>query len=218
MDELVRRVVVVDDAAHVSRAGLEYDLVRQTERLDADGRVIAAKTVRAVAHPSRQIAYAIDLAPDANASAEERARAEREAKEGERMQAVMRLRRLADHFRYAIEGRETVDGRDCWVLAFVPRPGAPAATREERIVNQLTGRFWIDRTTEAIVRSEGNLPAPVSIALVASMNVLRFQYRSQPLPSGDLAPRSFELEVDVSAPFYRFRQRQRSTMSNYRSP
>ena len=216
VDELVRRVVVADDAARVRRHHLEYDLTRVTERLDAAGKITQSKTVRAVARPSRTVAFSLDVTPDPNATAAERAQAAQEAAEGERIQAVMRLSRLAGHFQYAIEGHEAVEGRDCWVLVFRPKPGAPADTREERIVNQLTGRFWIDRTTDGIVRSEGQLPAPVSLALVASMNQLAFQYRSQTLPNGELGPESFSVEVRVSAPFYVFHQRQRSTMRNYR--
>ncbi len=216
VDELVRRVVARDDAARVRRQELEYDLARVTERLDATGKVTQSKATRAVARPSRTVAFSLDVTPDANATAAERIQAAQEAREGERIQATMRLSRLASHFQYAIEGRETVEGRDCWVLAFRPRPGAPADTREERIINQLTGRFWIDRATDSIARSEGRLPAPVSIALVVSMNQLSFQFRSQTLPNGDLGPESFGVEVEVAAPFYLFHQRQRSTMRNYR--
>lgn len=217
VDELVRRIVLRDDAARAQRQELEYDLTRVTERLDAAGRVTQSKTSRAVARPSRTAAFSIDVTPEANASAADRAEAAREAQEGERIQAAMRLSRLASHFQYVIEGRETVDGRDCWVLRYRPKPGAPAETREERVVNQLTGRFWIERSTDSIVRSEGRLPAPVSIALVVSMSQLSFQYHSQTLPNGELGPESFGVEVEVAAPFYLFHQRQRSTMRGYRT-
>ena len=218
VDELVRRVVARDEAARAHRHEFQYDLTRVTERLDAAGKVTQSKTTRAVARPSRTVAFSIDITPDPSATAAERAQATQEAREGERIQAAMRLSRLASHFQYAIEGHETVDGRDCWVLAYRPKPGSPAETREERIVNELTGRFWIDRATDSIVRSEGRLPAPTSIAMVVKMNQLAFQYRSQNLPNGELGPESFSVEVEVAAPFYLFHQKQRSTMRNYREP
>ncbi len=218
VEALVRRIVARDDAARVRRQELAYDLTQVTERLDAAGNVIRSRTSHALARPSRTTAFAIEVTPDVNATEAERAQAAQEAQEGERIQAVMRLGRLASHFQYAIEGRESVDGRDCWVLAYRPKPGAPAETREERVVNQLAGRFWIDRATDSIVRSEGRLPAAVSLAPLVSMNQLTFQFRSQLLPNGDLGPESFAVEVEVAAPFYVFHQRQRSTMRNYRHP
>lgn len=217
-DELVRRVVARDDAARLRRQEFAYDLTRVTERLDAAGKVTQSKTTRALARPSRTSAFTIEETPDANATAAERAQAAQEAQEGERIQAAMRLDRLANHFQYVVEGRESVDGRDCWVLAYRPKAGAPAGTREERVVNQLVGRFWIDRATDSIVRSEGRLPARVSLAPLVGMNQLAFQFRSQVLPNGDLGPESFAVEVEVAAPFYVFHQRQRSTMRNYRRP
>ena len=66
------------------------------------------------------------------------------------------------------------------------------------------------------MRNAGSLPEPLSLAFFAPMNKLSFLYRSQSLPDGDLAPASFHLEVNVTAPFYYFEQRQTSTMMNYR--
>lgn len=212
----MRRVVEQDDAARERRSGLEYDLSLKTERLDAAGKVLKTKLTRAVARPRRDVSFATELTPDPGASAEAQANARQEMQESQRLQAVMRLRRLADHFAYRIEGSATVDGRDCWVLAFFPRSGAPAATREEKVVNGLRGRFWIEKSTASVAQSEGALAAPVSLGFFVTMNQLAFRYRAQALPKGELAPASFGIEVNVSAPLYSFRQRQSSTMENYR--
>ncbi len=49
-------------------------------------------------------------------------------------------------YRYSLRGRETVDGRDCWVVEF-----APAVAVEGR--NLYRGTVWIDRALWARVRS-----------------------------------------------------------------
>ncbi len=49
-------------------------------------------------------------------------------------------------YRYALRGRETVDGRDCWVVEF--EPAAPVEGR-----NLYRGAVWIDRELWARVRS-----------------------------------------------------------------
>lgn len=216
-DELVQRVVAVNEAARARRQGFEYDLTTTTERLDAEGKVLKTRTNRGVARPGRQVEFTMEVTPDPNATAEERARTQREMQESERMQATMNLKRLAPHFDYAVEGSGKMEGRDCWVLSYRPRPGAPAAGREEAVLNHLQGRAWIDKQTFDIVRNQGSLPAPVNLAFIASMNRLSFVYRSQVLPNGDLAPASFRIEINVTAPLYYFEQRQTSTMTNYRS-
>ncbi len=214
--ELVQRIVARDEENRARRRAYEFDLEIKTERLDAAGNVIKAKTTRAQSQAGGKIRFSTDLSPDANTSAEEQARAAREVKSGQRMQAVMELKNLAPHYNYALEGSAVINGRDCWILRFRPKPGAPAGNKEERVVQALQGRFWIDKATDSVVQSEGSLTAPVTMAVVAAVNQLDFQYGSQTLPNGDIGPLSFRLFIAVKAPFYDFRQRQVSLKTNYR--
>ncbi len=215
-DDLVARVVARDAQNRKRREGYEFDLELKTERLAAAGNVLKAKTTHAVGRAGGKITFSTQLSPDANATAEEQAKATREAKSSQRMQAVMDLKNLAPHYNYTLDGSETIGGRDCWVLRFGPKPGASAATKEERVVNALHGRFWIDKATDSVVQSEGSLTAPVTMALIASVNQLDYAYGTQTLPNGDLGPLSFRIHIAIKAPFYEFRQRQVSMKTNYR--
>lgn len=215
-DELVARVVARDAENRKRREGYEFDLELKTERLDAAGNVIKSNVTHAVGRSGGKIRFSTELSPDANATAEEQAKATREAKSSQRMQAVMDLKNLAPHYHYTLDGGATIDGHDCWILRYEPKSGAPATTKEERVVNALHGRFWIDKATDSVVRSEGSLTAPVTMAFVASVNQLDFAYGSQTLPNGDLGPLSFRINIAIKAPFYDFRQRQLSTKTNYR--
>jgi hypothetical protein len=50
---------------------------------------------------------------------------------------------LSDLYRYRLAGRETVRGRDCYVIAFAPRQGGESL---------FDGRAWIDAATFAMAR------------------------------------------------------------------
>ncbi len=130
--------------------------------------------------------------------------------------AAMNLRRLAPRFRYALAGEETVRGRACYVIAFSPKGGQPADTREEKIMNNLHGRYWIDKSTSEILQGEGSLAGPVTVALLASVTRTDFRLRTQTLPNGEVGPSEFLLDVAVSAPLYSFRQRQTNRLEHWR--
>ncbi|RMF74715.1 MAG: hypothetical protein D6738_05650 [Acidobacteria bacterium] len=62
---------------------------------------------------------------------------------------------LDKRYRYELDGRETVEGRDCWVVRFEPIDAGLSLYR---------GRAWIDRRTGALVRVttvQTNLKPPV---------------------------------------------------------
>jgi len=62
---------------------------------------------------------------------------------------------LDESYRYRLDGRERIEGRDCYVVAFEPAVPAPALPR---------GRAWIDSTGFAVIRLEARrsgLRAPI---------------------------------------------------------
>jgi len=130
--------------------------------------------------------------------------------------AVLDLQKLAPRFQLSREADADSAGRGCYVVSYRPRPGQAYDTREEKVINSLSGRFWISKDDFSIVQSEGSLSQPVTVAWVASVYRLEFQYRSMPLPTGETAPASFQVVLAVRAPLYDLRQRQTSTITNYR--
>lgn len=51
--------------------------------------------------------------------------------------------KLLGRFDFSFERSETVDGEKCWVFSFRPKANLPTITREDRVLNQLTGETWI---------------------------------------------------------------------------
>ena len=60
----------------------------------------------------------------------------------------------ADTLRFAIERRETVNGRDMIVVRFEPRLEAEPETREGRMAKAFRGRIWVDEQAREVVRVE----------------------------------------------------------------
>lgn len=76
--------------------------------------------------------------------AEEKARAE----EREAIEEAFRA------FDFAMEGRETVNGRPAIRFSFEPKPGVSAKSREVKILRNFAGRVWFDEESHELVRLE----------------------------------------------------------------
>ena len=211
-DEIMRRALARDETLRRGRQRFECDLRIKTERVDAGGAVLSSEAKGFTVRPGTDLARTALVALDSGRTAREK-----DAAEARKFLAAMDLQKLAPRFRMTRAGEETVQGRPCFVIAYAPRPGARYDNSEEKIMNGLAGRFWVTRDDFSILQSEGSLTAPVTVALVASVWRFDFSYRSLPLPAGgEPAPAAFEMFVAVKAPLYDLRQRQTSTMSNYR--
>ena len=219
------------DGATLMRLALEHDEAERRRRADwiCDEEVVTVRTdaqdhaldTRRESRPG----VPLDQPQGASGSLPSGADATVDHPSGEhenagRFDVTVDLGRLVDRFdlRREADGISR-DGRACYVVAFRPRASAaPAAgSREERVVSQLAGRFWLARDDLAIVQSEGELVQAVPMVWVASVDHLRFRYQSLSLPgAGGTVPASFELELSVSAPFYHSHQRQTTTMTHHR--
>ncbi len=205
--DIIRRAIQRDEELRRDRQRYECDVSVRTEKLDAKGTVVSTKAVSATMRPPRQISIGGEMQAE---------KMDREYCEAQKFMAVLDLQKLAPRFQIVREPDAETVGRACYVVSYRPRPGQAYDTREEKVINSLNGRFWIAKDDFSIVQSEGTLAQPVTVALVASVYRLEFQYRSMPLPSGETAPASFQVNLAVRAPLYDLRQRQTSTISNYR--
>ncbi len=208
--EIVRRSALRDDALRRDRQRYECDVEVRTEELDAQGGVTSSKTKHLTIRPSRDLSLAGEI-PTKGRAAEEK-----ETLDAKKFMVVMDMQKLAPRFVMSREGDDEILGRSCYVVRYRPRSGQSYDNREEKIMNQLTGRFWITKDDFSIVQSEGSLTQPVTVALVASVVRLDFKYQAQLLPSGEPAPATHHVLLGVKAPFYELRQRQTTTLKNYR--
>ncbi len=208
--EIVRRAVVRDDALRAARLGMKCDQTIKIERLDPDGKVTSVHIERSVHFQTKGITFNTDVAADEKSGA---AVAKRQT---DHVETVMNLGKLAGRFEMALAEDALVKGRNCYVVRYWPKSGQTSETREEKVVNNLKGRFWIAKDDFSIVQSLGVLSSPVTVALIASVNRLDFNYESQTLPNGDIAPLEASVNIAVKAPFYDFREKKTTTHQNWR--
>lgn len=209
--EIVQKAVARDDARRERRMAFEADQTIVIDRLDDTGKIIKTKTIHAVLHPTREISYSANVD-----STSESQHSDEDAAKAQHIMAIMNLGKLAPRFTEKLAGDGMIQGRPCYIIHYQPKDGQPADTREEKVVNNLAGRFWIAKDNEDILQSDGSLISPVTVALVASVTRMDFQFRSQLLPNGDVGPASFSVNLAVHAPFYDFRQHQVTTLTNWR--
>jgi hypothetical protein len=209
VSEIVQKAVARDDALRQRRTAFKCDQTVKADRFDATGKIIKTDTLRTVHVPTKEIAFKTEVKSDSAKSGEDVAKSQN-------VEAVMDLRKLASRFEMSLAGEEPVHGRACYVVRYSPKANQSSDTREEKVVNNLKGRFWIAKDDFSILQSDGALSSPVTVALIASVNRMDFQYHSQALPNGDVGPADFNVYMTVKAPFYDFRERKTTTQENWR--
>ena len=216
VQEIVQRALANDELRRQHRLALECDQTITVDRLDERGEAFKSKTLHTVYREKPALAYAtdVDLPPEGQAHHGHR---DGDIAKADHRLALLNLRQLAPRFDYTLTGEATVRGRDCYVIEYVPRSGQRANAREEKAVNQLHGRFWIDKKSWEILQGEGSLAAPVSVALLSAVTRLDFAFRTQPMPNGEAGPADFSVDLAVKAPFYFYHQQQTARMENWRS-
>jgi hypothetical protein len=106
-------------------------------------------------------------------------------------------RRLDSGHRFRFEGRESVAGREAWLLTFDALPEERAIKNvKENVRRALRGRLWIDVEEGAVLRSEAELVRPVDLlgGKVRRMRIVRDQ---RPAFDGRWVPTATELESEV---------------------
>ena len=84
---------------------------------------------------------------------------------------------MFDRFRFTVTGREQINGRDAWRVTFAPRgKDLPINGLKDRVINNLSGRIWIDAEEYELVRSELMLTAPVSLVGGIVGTLRKFDY------------------------------------------
>ena len=214
VQEIVRRAVANDALRHQHRLALACDQVLTTERLDEAGTVFKTKTAHLVYQEDDGSVNTTSA--DLPAEEGQRHHQDGDTTKAEHRLAAMDLQQLAPRFDYVLTGETPVRGRACYVVEYSPRRDQSAETREEKVINGLHGRFWIDKGTFEILQGEGSLARPVTVALFGSVTRMDFAFHTQTLPGGEAGPADFSTDLVVKAPFHFYRQRQKSEFENWR--
>lgn len=162
----------------LSRASVA-ELIKVTERLDDEGATESKEEIvfRESLHEGHYFHEKILVngrkltAKEAN---DEKARKEKFLREIERNRGnetykpkgdrVEFNRELVERYQAKLAGRETVHGREAYVIEFEPRRGKlPVRRRIDYALNKSNGRVWIDTEDYGVARVEFHLLEPVHL-------------------------------------------------------
>lgn len=205
--EIVDRLAAQDRLLQQRRKAFDYDLQITREKLDAQRAVTSSSTEKIVVKGDRRPDFG--TRPEASSTENETKKAAREE--------PFELLKILDHYDYALQGEEMVAGVLCYKIGFTPKPNMPYDNREEKVLNAVSGHLWVSTKDYSLLRNEGALMHPVSVAWIfASLREMEFQFDAMPLPNGDWGPRREQYRYLVHIPFMTLHERDTREMSNYR--
>lgn len=166
LDRLLARARQV--SADTNTPPLVFDKVSLQETLNSDGSVkrlrekrYEVSLIRGMTHNRLVSVDGRALGPDESAVLTERERRWRETyatgQSGagpDRMDSIINEKLIA-RFDFAWTGDDTLHGRPCHVLSVQPKsPPLPTERLMDRVINQLSGRLWVDALEYEVVRAE----------------------------------------------------------------
>lgn len=75
------------------------------------------------------------------------------------------LLELPDAFDLHLDGSDTIDGQEVWVISGVPKPGYHAKTRDGAAFSKIRGKMWIEKTGYQWVRVEAETIGTISFGV-----------------------------------------------------
>jgi len=121
---------------------------------------------------------------------------------------------LAERYTYDVVGTDTLEGRDVYVINFVPKPGLKAQTRRDKIFNELGGTAWIDTEQFYIVKAVGRLIDNVRVGwIAANITDVEINYEQQEVSVGVWMPRY--VDATVTGKIFFFKKINRYTSAHF---
>lgn len=211
VEQIVQNALDAEAAMRKARQAYVYDLDIRIDRLDRKDHITSSSSTQVTLHPDRDPTFSTTL------EGESLEKNKKRVHDSQKILAVMNFQKLAPHFKLTFKGVEEMSNRKCYVIHYEPRPDQPYDSREEKVINAMTGDFWIDCKTYGIWRSLGDLSQPVSVAwLFATVRQVHFDYIAAPLPNGDPGPTEIDVFYDIQMAFTYQRRNQHMAMTNYR--
>jgi hypothetical protein len=206
-EEMIRLIAARDKVLVQRRHAFDYDIAITREKLDENKKVTWSETVHATMPGDQRPNYGTR-----GAQGEPQQEQQKTSRE-----EPFELLRIIDHYNYKLEGTETVDGVECYRIAFTPKPDQPYENREEKVLNHVSGHIWASTTDYTVIRNEGSLMEPVPVAWIfATLREMEFHFDAMKMPNGDYGPGRLQYRYRVSIPFMELHERDTREMSNYR--
>jgi hypothetical protein len=140
------------------------------------------------------------------------------AYERERRQDHALMREMMKAFDFQVAGQETVNGRNCYVLAATPRPGYRPISRDTKVLTGMRGKLWIDSREYQWVKVHAEVFRPVAFGLfIAHVQPgTEFTLDEAPVADGVWMPVHFVTKVRATALLWSRNYTDDETYSNYR--
>jgi hypothetical protein len=201
--EVTRRMIERSQALARDAQGPQYTYEKRSllERLDTNGKCLSSEQkihqVTLIAGlPFNRLVKIQGRELNAEELQREQARAERfrqrfisaDAKElAARRQGLM-TPELLDRYQFAVEKRMVLSNRSTLVLTFKPKEGdLPCARVQDRVLNCIAGRLWVDEEEAETARIEASLVKPISLGwfgFLGSLSRCEACLERQRLPDG----------------------------------
>jgi hypothetical protein len=182
--EIVRKSVELDQRNWQRRADYTWVMETRERHFDSQSRVTsdhqeASETIVLDGRPfSRSLERDHKPLPPAGqkkeqerldriASQLDKETPEEKQRRSEQFEASRRRERkflleVTDAFDLRLEGDQTVDGHDVWVISGTPKPGYRARSREGAAMLKVRGKIWIEKAGYQWVRVEGETTGTIS--------------------------------------------------------
>jgi hypothetical protein len=204
---MIRQIVARNNQLVQRRKAFDYDIEIIREKFDENRAVVSTVREKVVVTGDLRPGYGTRSAPGAP---------EQEAQKTSK-EEPFELLKIIDHYTYTLEGEETVDGVDCYKIAFTPKPDMPYENREEKVLNNVSGHIWASKQDYSVIKNEGFLMHPVPVAWIfATLEEMDFHFDAMQMPNGDYGPGRLQYQYLVSIPFMQLHERDTRIMSNYR--
>jgi hypothetical protein len=185
--EIVRKSVELDQANWLRMKDYTW-IARETERhLDSAGQVKSQdsktwETVVLYGEPHRRILKRDGQPLSPEAQQKQQAKLDQAVVRLERETPQQRARRLAgytrqrekdreflseipDLYKFRLEGTQTMDGYNVWIISAIPKPDYQPRHRDAKALLKIRGKIWIDQAEYQWVRLEAQTTATISYGL-----------------------------------------------------
>jgi hypothetical protein len=201
--DVTRRMIERSQAVAGAAPGPQYVYEKRSllERLDATGRPINSEervyqVTLAAGLPSNRLVKIRGRELSGEELRREDAREERfrrrfvsaDAKKLAAQKEGLVTPELLDRYQFAVEQRVVLSNRPTLVLTFKPKEGdLPASSVQDKLLNRMAGKVWIDEADADTARLEVRLVAPAPLGwfgLLGSLNRCELSLERQRMPDG----------------------------------
>ncbi len=129
---------------------------------------------------------------------------------------------MIGRYDFKVEKREQLDSRPVLVLSFQPKPGhSGEKTIEDKVLDRLAGRVWIDEAEAEVVRVQVGLTEDLSLGwfgTIGSIKQCDVKIERQRLPDGTWVAKTFAVSLGGRKVFAPMRYRSLEESSHFRKP